>query len=431
MSRENDNRPDELLTRAVAAARKFANADGPAPEVVAQTLTALHDAADRPRQSIRQRVREMSWRIKAVTLTGAVAAALVLSFMLLAPGGNSLALGQVIEKLRTTRCISLIAEMHSPGPDGKVIKHRMRLMDADKSRVERRIPDGNVTTILNGKQTLQLDSSAKTAIVGMLPPGEFVTPLQSLEQLRSLVDKDGHSLGEKTIDGVRAKGFEVLKNGRKITLWANAETGNPIRIEYPCIEVLPPAGPILQVLTDFKFDEEFDPALFSVEVPAGYTVSDFAKKYLLPMEHMVAILKLYSQRTGGQFPPGVEDNGRAIATGFGVPEAKDAWTAEQRELMDHIEGLQLFFKAEKPGQDFQYYPNVKLGDKDRIVFWCKSPAVNAVVISLMPNVDRAAPASPAPAKPTPDKFVAVYGDLRIENLTKDQLPPKPPENPTK
>src|SRR5260221_7081045 len=392
MSTENDNRPDELLTRAVAAARKFVTADGPSPEVVAWTLAALHEAADRPRQTYRQRVREMSWRIKAVTLTGAVAAALVLSFMLLAPGGNSLALGQVIEKLRTTRCISLIVEMHFFGPNANVSKQHLWLMDADKSRSETNTPDCKRTSIFNGNQILQLDVSAKTAIVGMLPPGKFVTPLQSLEQLRSLVDKDGHSLGEKVIDGVRAKGFEVLKNGRKITLWANAETGNPIRIEYPLIEIRPPAGPALQVLTDFKFDEEFDPALFSVEVPAGYAASDFSKKYLLPMEHMVAILRLYSQRTGGQFPPGVEDQGRAIATGFGVPEAKDAWTAEQRELMEHIEGLQLFFKAGKAGQDFQYYPDVKLGDKDRVVFWCKSPAITGVFIPLVPNG-----ASPPPA----------------------------------
>ena len=420
MSAENGNRSDELLTRAIAAARAIARADGPSPEVVARTLGALQGAAHRPRRTFRQRVHELSWGIKAVTLTGAVAAALVLSFVLLSPASNSLALGQVIEKLRTAHNISLIVESHSPGPDGKVRKTHLRLVGADKMRSESHFPDGDTTVIFNGNRLLQLNLTAKTAIEGALPPGKLITALESLEQLRALVDKDARSLGEKVLDGVQAKGFEVIKNGRKITFWANAKTGDPVRIEYPIIEIPPPHGPVLQVLTDFKFDEEFDPALFSVDVPEGYAVSDLATKQLLPMDHMVAILRLYSQQTGGQFPPGIEDKGRAIATGLKVPEAKDAWTVEQSELMEHIDGLQLLLGNGKSGQEFQYYPNVKLGEKDRIVFWCTYRAITGVFIPLVPNGDRT-----APDKPAPDEFVAVYGDLRVEKLTKDQLPDKP------
>lgn len=51
----------------------------------------------------------------------------------------------------------------------------------------------------------------------------------------------------------------------------------------------------------------------------------------------------------------------------------------------------------KVGERWQYYPGVKLGQKDRIVFWYLDAKAST--------------------------YSAVWGDLRIEKVAKDQLPP--------
>jgi hypothetical protein len=51
----------------------------------------------------------------------------------------------------------------------------------------------------------------------------------------------------------------------------------------------------------------------------------------------------------------------------------------------------------KEGQRWQYYPGVTLGKRDQIVFWYLDTKTNT--------------------------YCAVYGDLRIEKVGREQLPP--------
>jgi outer membrane lipoprotein-sorting protein len=353
--------------------------------------------------------------------TGMLAATVAIAFLLLVPGHKSLALGQVVEKLRSAQRVSFLVEQRSADPKRPGFKARVWLMDPDKSRVEWNMPQGNTVGIRNGNKTVQLDATKKTAIVGAFPPGVLGSERQALEELRSLVEKDARSLGEKVIDGVRAKGFEALIKERKITLWANTETGNPIRIEYPLTEIPPPNGPELKVLTDFKFDEPFDPNLFTLEVPRDYQVSDFNTRALMPMDHMLAILRLYAQQTGGEFPPRIDDHGQTIGTKLGVPEDSQTMTAEQRKLVEHLAGIEFFLKQAKAGRHFQYYAGAKLGEKDRVVFWCVDPPpITGTFIPLIPRPDAGPPSKPEPVN---EKYLTVYGDLRVEKLNEAPLPP--------
>lgn len=63
--------------------------------------------------------------------------------------------------------------------------------------------------------------------------------------------------------------------------------------------------------------------------------------------------------------------------------------------------LRMYLEGHKQGTDYQYYPGVTLGEKDRIVFWSRSTKTGV--------------------------YTALFGDLRIEQIDKEKLPP-PPEN---
>jgi len=418
VSEHDNHRPDELLSRAIESLRQDSNNAEPSAEAIARTISATSHAATGVKPTLTARFFDMPWKYKAVMATGTLAATVVLALTLLVPSSKSLALGQVVEKLRAAQRISFRVEQRSANP-ARAFKTRVWLMEPDKSRIEWSMPQGRSVMVRNGDKNVRLDPTKKTAVVGQFPRGELGSEREALDQLRSVVEKEARSLGEKVMDGVRAKGFEAVIHGRKITLWANVENGNLIRIEYPLTEIPPPAGPGLSVLSDFKFDEPFDPQLFSLEVPPGYEVSQFESIPVgLLKDHMVAILRFYSQQTGGKFPTHVDDQGRAIAEQLGLPQERDAMTAEQKQLMVDVDGMALYLKAGQAGRHFEYYPGVKFGDKDRVVFWHVESLFRATFTPLIPRPD----AGPPP-KPPEEKYLAIYGDLRVEELKKDQLPP--------
>jgi hypothetical protein len=285
-------------------------------------------------------------------------------------------------------------------------------------------PQGSIVLIRNGAKTLRLDVAKKTAVVGELPPpGRNTNPLSmyqdALGDLQSVVEKNARSLGEKPVDGVKAKGFEAIVNNHRITIWANASTSMPIRVEYTPIDVASAHGLGLKVMSDFKFDEQLDPNLFSLAVPEGYRVMESLPLPPSPVDDVVAVLRFYSERMNGEFPVRLDGEGETIATKLGLPKEPDAMAADQKEFTGHLDRAMRFLKPQRTGQDFQYYPGVKMGDKERIVFWCVVP-LTGVVVGLVPN-PKAAPI-PDPGQSPRDKFLVVYGDLRIEEKTKEQLP---------
>jgi hypothetical protein len=278
-------------------------------------------------------------------------------------------------------------------------------------------------SIRNGSRILLLNAAKKSAIVGDFPPGAIGSERQALEQLKELAEKDARSLGEKDLEGARAKGFEVVKNGRKFTLWANVKTGEPIRIECEPIKGVQSVEMPVQILFDFKFHEAFADELFSLDIPAGYLVTRFESIQDFLMDRMIALLRGYADRTGGEFPRKLEPDGKAIAKVLGLPEKRESLSEEQRRIEADLEGLQGFLLTRKQGVQFQYFPGVRLGEKAKVVFWYAEPTLG-VMVPVIPHPDAISPPKQKPVEP---KYVALYGDMHTETLTKDQLPPAPVE----
>ena len=77
-------------------------------------------------------------------------------------------------------------------------------------------------------------------------------------------------LGAKVVDGKSTQGFRVENGTSPITVWADRTSKLPVRIEATMAG--PPQTQV--VMTNYEFNIDLDESLFSLEIPAGYKVSE-------------------------------------------------------------------------------------------------------------------------------------------------------------
>ena len=112
------------------------------------------------------------------------------------------------------------------------------------------------------------------------------------------------SLGKKEIDGRVAVGFRTHNNMADMTLWADPQTARLVRVELNM-----PGGSGHGVMSNFRYDMELDPSLFSLEPPAGYTVQNM--DVTMPVEDdLVNILRFVAEHNDGTFPAAIGMNNK-------------------------------------------------------------------------------------------------------------------------
>ena len=190
------------------------------------------------------------------------------------------------------------------------------------------------------------------------------------------------------------------KEGTKFTFWADAESKDPVQVEVD----IPLDGRSMKfVMKDFVFDAVYDDALFSLEPPAGFsvrkldltkTIDDAQKK--TPTEHVVTILTLYADNSGGKFPAKFDDwaaYGKVIAA---ASQKKDADETVATEFGASIGSIVPFLMT--TGKDnWGYLGNgVTMGEKDKLIFWYEDAETKA--------------------------YHGIYGDLTARELKADEVP---------
>jgi outer membrane lipoprotein-sorting protein len=375
-----------------------------------ETLASYLETRDRPQmvlqpQTILQRINAMPWTSKAATLVGLCAIAFVLFFVFAGPVGSAVAFAQVAEKLQAAKTISFDSVITSTA-DGKTLrKSRDYFMSPGKSRHEVLFPESDAGAIVidfPAGKSIGVSSKTKTAFVGSIKGGGELDQLKKMmDYLRSLPEKSPRPLGNRQIEGVSVKGFELDSSNETTSVWAHATTGNPVRIEILHKNTRP--GPQTEVMTNIKLDEKLDPELFSLEPPAGYQVRQNATMDLDggPPSYVAGLLKTYAKYMDGEFPRSLSPDGLAplheklLKSGLLKPDQ----VPDQDDLLQ-LPGYAVAVAAVtsklKEGQRWQYYPGVTLGKRDQIVFWYLDTKMNT--------------------------YTAVFGDLRIEKVTKEQLP---------
>ncbi len=267
---------------------------------------------------------------------------------------------------------------------------------------------------------------AKGKIVGMDPKSKRVTvfsfvnmpkegqQMNPVAQLRSQVieaeknpDAKRESLGEKKIDGRQAVGYRFTSPAQVLTIWGDAKTALPIRVEST-IKLIPKT---VTTWTDFQFDVPVDQSLFDTQTPPGYTLVNVPVNVAPPTESdLTASLRQYAEMTGGNFPNAFDTPSTMIFVQklgpmLGLKKGQEQSPQQQREMMAAIFKLNrgFVFTLQLPPQADAHYAGkgVKLGAAAKSIFWYR----------------------PKDAK----KYRVIYADLSVRDA--DTPPPVPNAQP--
>jgi len=392
----------DLVDRAVAELIDAPVEEGPSRMVVARTLDALKKNSAEARPGIVGRIRRMGWtyKIAAAVLIGLCGVALVL--VINGVGGGSVAVADVARKLRESRTLACNWSMEMP-TNGKPVSMRMMFMEPGKLRLE--VPGAAATIVdLSKNKLLVLNPMIRTAIAVDLgemkggPANQATEMIEWVEKIKNTTGEQAQQIGRREIDGVEAKGFSLAEQGMAYTVWADARTGTPLRIEIP-IDM--GSFKTTMVMNDLVFDQKMDESLFDLTPPAEYLLMNFD----LPIFHnpageedIVALLKWYAARSGGSFPKALD---RWVD--FAKAAKQKGQGTDQKELMGIMvrAGRATAFLTGLGANNYGYAgAEAKLGEGQKIVFWYR--------------VDGS------------EQYRAIFGDLHGEDVSRERIPASVP-----
>jgi hypothetical protein len=266
---------------------------GPPAGVAVRTIEALRGASPVLPVSRPLPFDRRTLMFRTLRIGGAAAAAVLVAVGLgawLVPAGRSDAgFAEVQRRVGKVRNVQFMQHQKLT-PGSQVIPVRTTI-EGPHFRLD--VPDGPVVIADTAlRKAIQLEPGRKTA--GWLPVNDDLLDRvlgSVLDEILALRPADAQPAGREDVDGrpadvyhlkrFRFFGFDSEKAGPddlKLTLWADAETHLPVKIEMS-FNSGPPGrpNPSVIVMDGFRWDLELDPALFRVEVPAGYTEIEAAK----------------------------------------------------------------------------------------------------------------------------------------------------------
>ena len=367
--------------------------------ILGDALSELH----RRQADAQTRSQARIWRVFTMSRTAklAIAAAVILAALLGLPflsTSSSVTWAQVVQPILAASSASLEIIVGAEEEGAPIIHDMIR-----GSRIRRRLStvDGSVSIIdLEASRILVLSEEEKEAqFMSMEGLPSMPNYLDHLKNLITSLQDSPHfvveELGEREVQGQVLLGFCARHPKAEATIWADAETGLPVRIEDV-------QGQLRIICRNMKFDVEMDETLFSMEAPEGYTLKEESTLDLLGATEadFVEGLRLLAEVFGdGTFPDGVavEDylkQAPALVEQFKAMNLSDEEEAEYgRKLQNYI----LFTRFFKGQGEWTYRGRgVTLGVEETPIFWYQPQ--------------------------DSETFRVIYGDLHVEDVAAEDLP---------
>ncbi len=405
----NDRQRDQelIVDRAVESLRATAT-PGPPEDVLRAVISAGESAPPiRDQRTSTQRIFTMK-RIATIAAAVVIVAGAIAAIFFLGERSATIAWADVQEKIRNVRTVSMRITMTQEGAPDIVVTRK--IMEGGLMRQEITIEGEPVTQIfrLREGKLLLLVHESKTAVHMELSgmPEKVRREIEkgdTLASVKELIEEAETELGEKEIAGRQAKGYRVTKDAMTFTIWADAKTGDPLKLELTMYQ-----GNTLVTVSDFRFDEQMDESLFSMKPPKGYKLAIETPVDIgtASAEDFVEFFKLWTECRGGTFPPMLSLNQwMKDCLGYVKKLEKEFSDAEMlTKLLPHSRAR--MFLQMRPGLNDNYAgEGVEVGDKDTAIFWYK----------------------PEDA----ETFTVIYGDLSIdEDVAEEDLPEAPEEEET-
>jgi len=248
-------------------------------------------------------------------------------------GGAAFAFDDFAAPILEAKTVKCKMTIEMKGPPARTMTSEVMVLDGFRMRQVMELPDmpelpdkTKVVTIEDSRQgkSLLLVPASKTATVRTSTKnrkdktpesGSLFTVLRLFQLVEEKPDAVEHeSLGEKEIDGRKVVGFHISSPVGDLILWGDPETGLPVRVETTSgIE-----GSVKATFTDFAFNVDLDESLFSLEPPAGYTVTVQNVKTDHSSEEekdLIETFREYNRLFDGAFPDSLDF--LTTATSFG------------------------------------------------------------------------------------------------------------------
>ena len=340
-------------------------------------------------------------RIAAILIvTASIAAGVV---WMTVGNGTTVAWADVQARMR--RIHTLGFKMVMQMGEREMIAH-VTMIEPGLIRQEMSVPQKQVRTtdLRKGRILILLPETKQATLIEVsgLPKAalEELDRQNMIRRLKELVEGSHVELGEKEINGRTAKGYRVERDDQTMTVWVARDTAEPIEMS-----ITHAMGPVRICMSDFELDPDVDRALFSTEVPEGYTVQEMPKVELKEpaFEDIAVLLRILAMMKEDAFPdelptePSIEAFRKDL---YGFDRLGDKlWkNKEEAYKVTLAMGRGIMFLA-KIHQDATYAgKGVKLGDSKTAIFWYKPPEA--------------------------EKYRVIYGDLSIKEVAPEDLPKK-------
>ena len=358
--------------------------------------------------TIKERIFKMN-RIRrmaaAIIIVAAVAG--TVAFLTLGNGGASIAWADVQQHIRNARTLTFKMVTETKGmPIGKMtMEMTMMFKEPGLMRMEGTIgPSKNITIVdMQQNKMIMLMEAQKKAIVYDLTklPAEDRKKQEGqnfLAGIKKLIEGSETELGEKEIDGRAVKGYRVEKGNQVFTIWADAETGQPVEMNLTMFQ-----GESKATMSDFKFDVELDDALFSLDIPEGYT--DVEEQQIevkdASVDDVAELLRAWSRLRGGTFPDALTPSGIAKDLQDFMKRGKSGNKGLTKDDAGDVYSMtRAWMLLAQHGKTHYAGKGVTLGDAETAVFWYKPK--------------------------DSETYKVIYGDLRIEDVAEEDLPTTQP-----
>lgn len=284
--------PHDLVGRAAEALRRTEVPPGPPERLVASTVEALKAlelkalesrTTSHPPAVVRpNRRRETMFRFARYGSLTAAAGLLAGFLAVTLPAGREAAAFErvqaTVSKAKSVRFVN-IQRISVSGALPVTFSAK-----GDKLRMDF-LGGATIVTDLSEGRGLQLDPQRKEAKT-LKSSGAPVAGADIVEDLRRVKPGDVRPLGEQEIDGRKVEVFALpklnvfgLDKAESVTLYADPTTSLPVRIEVVAQKAGEPVGPggrpsngMALTFEKFEWDAPLPDELFSLDVPAGYTV---------------------------------------------------------------------------------------------------------------------------------------------------------------
>jgi hypothetical protein len=254
----NDFHDDELIRRLQRLGNLAPTADNTSQALARVRRALVHD----PVQNL-PLARKILLKRAAAAAVLLLAVGGVFAWLLPAPLSARATFADVQAAMKAPRSVTCRQTTRSEGKPDETT--RLLILGNGVCRAEE--ADGNYTLTDTGKSRALLVNAKKHTASLIL--GVNVPQVNLYDHIKNLSSAAfARPLPGKKIAGKDVLGFVVKVQGQDLTVWADARTKLPVRVEAHGKDE---KGKTAEVIIDeFVFDKELDARLFSFEPPAGY-----------------------------------------------------------------------------------------------------------------------------------------------------------------